>query len=138
MAIDTIAGLKGKMPQSEAAGTTVSDLWDLIDTFEDRTTQALITTAINYGVSLSDNRRKILINSSSDVIVTLPSNTPAGFELIVTQMGTGAGVISVTGGAILSKDNHTRTSGQYAVAFLFCHANAGTAPQIILTGDTAP
>lgn len=138
MAVDTISGLKGKMPQSVAAGTTVSDLWDLIDTLEDRTSQALISTAINYGVSISENRRKILVTADSDVIITLPSNTPVGFELLITQMSTGAGIVSVTGGTIFSKDNHTRTSGQYAVAFLFCYANSGTSPQIILTGDTAP
>lgn len=138
MAVDTIAGLKAKMPQSVAAGVTVSDLWDLIDTLEDRTTQSLITTAINYGVSPDENRRKIVVTAASDIIITLPSNTPVGFELVIVQMNTGAGVVAVTGGSILSKDNHTRTAGQYAVAFLFCASNSGTAPQIVLTGDTAP
>jgi hypothetical protein len=138
MAVDTIAGLKAKMPIGTAAGTSVSDLHDLIDTLEDRTTQALITVTGDYGVALTDNRRKIVINASVTRNVTLPSGTPAGFELVVIQLGTGAAAISATGGAILSKDNHTRTSGQNAVAYLFCISNAGSAPQIILTGDTAP
>ena len=138
MAIDTIVGLKAKMPLATAAGTSVADLHDLIDTLEDRTTQSLIPVTAAYGVSLLDNRRKVIVNAASPVTVTLPSNTPAGFELIVVQTGAGAAVISATGGAVLSRDNHTRTAGQNAVSFLFCVSNAGAAPQIILTGDTAP
>src|SRR5688500_12965305 len=126
------------MPISEAAQTSVQDIHDLIDTMEDRTTQAFVSTAVNYGVTLADNRRKIIVTSASAVTITLPNNTPAGFELMIVQLAAGAGVVAVTGGSVLSKDNHTRTSGQYAVAYLFCHANAGTSPQVILTGDTAP
>ena len=138
MAVDTIAGLKAKMPQNTAAGTSVADLWDLIDTMEDRTTQALLTVTGDYGVALTDNRRKIVVNSTLARTITLPSNTPVGFELMIIQLGTGAGVIAATGGSILSKDNHSRTSGQYSVAYAVCHANTGSSPQIILTGDTAP
>jgi hypothetical protein len=138
LAVDTIAGLKAKMPLSTAAGTSVADLWDLIDTLEDRTSQSIITTAVNYGVSLADNRRKILVNSTGTVTITLPNTTPAGFELTVIQMGTGAAVLAVTGGTLLSRDNHTRTAGQYAISFLVCTANAGTTPQVVLGGDTAP
>ena len=138
MAVDTIAGLKAKMPLAEAAGTSVSDLWDVLDTLEDRTTQALIPVTANYGVVLTDNRRKIVATSAGAITITLPNTTPAGFELTLVQMGAGASVFQVTGGTLLSRDNHTRTAGQYAVAFLVCVANAGTAPQVVLTGDTAP
>jgi hypothetical protein len=136
--IDTPAGLKTKMPVGEAAGTSVTDLHDLIDTFEDRTTQALLTITGNYGVLLTDNRRKIVVNTASPVTITFPSNTPAGFEVLIFQQGAGAGVVAVTGGTLLSRDNHTRTAGLYAVAYAFCVSNAGTAPQVALTGDTAP
>lgn len=138
MVIDTPAGLKTKMPVGEAAGTSVADLHDLVDTFEDRTTQALLTVTANYGVTLADNRRKIVVNSTTPVSITLPSNTPAGFEILVFQQNSGAGVVAVTGGTLLSRDNHTRTAGQYAVAYVFCVSNAGTAPQVALTGDTGP
>jgi hypothetical protein len=138
MAIDTIAGLKAKMPIGAAAGTSVADLHDLIDTLEDRTTQVLVTVTGDYGVALTDNRRKIVVNAAVTRTVTLPASTPAGFELVVIQLGTGAAAIAATGGTLLSKDNHTRTSGQNAVAYLFCISNAGSSPQIILTGDTAP
>jgi hypothetical protein len=138
MAVDTIAGLKAKMPLSTAAGTSVADLWDLVDTLEDRTTQALVTISANYGVLLADNRRKVLSSAASTLTVTLPNTTPVGFELILVQMGTGPIAVQVTGGVLLSRENHTRTAGQYAVCFLFCLSNPGTAPQIVLTGDTAP
>ena len=35
MAVDTIAGLKAKMPANTPGGTTISDIYDLIDTVED-------------------------------------------------------------------------------------------------------
>lgn len=138
MAVDTIAGLKAKMPLAEAAGTSVSDIWDILDTLEDRTTQALVPITANYGVVLTDNRRKIIATSAGANTITLPNTTPVGFELTIVQMGAGASVVQVTGGTLLSRDNHTRTAGQYAVAFLVCVSNAGTAPQVVLTGDTAP
>lgn len=138
MVIDTPAGLKAKMPQGETGGTSVADLYDLIDTFEDRTTQDMVTVSGNYGVLLTDNRRKIIASSASPVTITLPSNTPAGFEVMVVQAAAGAAVLAVTGGSVLSRDNHTRTAGQYGVAYLFCLSNAGSSPQMILTGDTAP
>jgi hypothetical protein len=126
------------MPLATASGTSVSDIHDLIDTFEDRTTQSLIPVTAAYSVSLLDNRRKVVVSAAAAVTVTLPSNTPAGFELMVVQTGLGAAVVAATGGTVLSRDNHTRTAGQNAVAYLFCVSNAGTAPQVILTGDTAP
>jgi hypothetical protein len=138
MTVQTIATLKSNMPVGQAAGTSVSDLHDIVDTLEDRTTQAIITITGNYGVALADNRRKIVVNTASPVTITLPSNTPAGFELTVAQIGAGAGILAATGGNVRSRDNHTRTAGTYAVAFLFCVSNAGTAPEILLTGDTAP
>jgi hypothetical protein len=138
MAVDTIAGLKAKMPVGESAGTSVQDLHDVIDTLEDRTTQSMISITTNYGVSLSDNRRKIIVNSAASVTITLPGNTPAGFELMVVQINAGAGVIAATGGSVQSRDSHTRTAGQWSVAYLFCSSNPGSSPTIILTGDTAP
>jgi hypothetical protein len=138
MAVDTIAGLKAKMPLAQAAQTSVQDLHDLIDTLEDRTTQGIVSTSVGYGVLVTDNRRKILSNAGGGITITLPNTTPVGFELTVVQMAAGSVAIQVTGGVLLSRENHTRTAGQYAVAFLFCASNSGSAPQIILTGDTAP
>jgi hypothetical protein len=138
MTVQTISALKAAMPVGQAAGTSVSDLHDIVDTLEDRTTQALVTVTGNYGVALTDNRRKLVVNAASPVNLTLPSNTPVGFELTIAQIGAGAGVVAVTGGNLRSRDNHTRTAGQYSVAFLFCVSNAGSAPEVVLTGDTAP
>ena len=73
MAVDTIAGLKAKMPLATAAGTSVSDLWDLIDTLEDRTSQSIIPVSANYGVTLADNRRKILVTSTGTGLAAVAS-----------------------------------------------------------------
>src|SRR5688500_19014541 len=43
MAVDTVAGLKAKMPPNTPGGTTVADIHDLIDTVAEFTTQEVVT-----------------------------------------------------------------------------------------------
>lgn len=137
MAVDTIAGLKEKMPAGVAGGTTVADLHDLIDTLEDRTSQAPVMKTASYTAAISDNRRRIIFDSTTSVTLTLPSNLPVGWECLVTTINTGAVTIAVTGGNLRSRDSHTRTAGQYASIYLYVYANSGTSPQALLAGDSA-
>jgi hypothetical protein len=139
MAVDTIAGLKAKMPQGTPGGTTVADLYDVLDTFEDRTTQDVVTKTGAYTAALADNRRKFLFTNATAVNFTLPTNLPAGWECAFVQMGVGqvTVVIASGAGAVLSRANHTRAAGQYAQCYLFVASNAGAAPQVLLGGDTA-
>lgn len=137
MAIDTIAGLKSKMPQGVVGGTTVSDLWDLLDTVEDLTTQQVLTKTASYTAVLADNRRRIVFNSATGVTLTLPNNLPVGWELFIIQLGAGAVTVAVTGGNLRSVGNHNKTAGQYAQAYMWVYANTGTSPQVAFSGDTA-
>ena len=138
MAIDTIAGLKAKMPVGTPGGTTVADIHDLIDTVEDRTTQEVKTvTATTYTALLTDNRRKIVFNNAAGITFTLPNNLPAGWECAFVQLGAGQVTVVVTGGNLRSRASHNKTAGQYAQAYLFVASNAGTAPEVLLGGDTA-
>jgi hypothetical protein len=137
VAIDTIAGLKAKMPIGQVRGTSIQDLHDFIDTVEDLTTQQILTKTAQYAVTEADNRRTIVVNSPSSVTIFLPSTLPVGFQLMVAQVGTGSAAFSVIGGNLRSRDNHVRTAGQYAVAYLCCYSNVGSAPQVLLTGDTS-
>jgi hypothetical protein len=136
MAIDTVAGLKAKMPQGTAGGTTVADIHDLIDTMEDFTSQQVLTKTANYPATVADNRRRIVFNSASAVTLTLPSNLPVGWELAILQLGTGAVTVEVTGGSLRARSNHNKTAGLYAQAYMWVYQNTGTSPQVAFSGDT--
>lgn len=138
MAVDTIAGLKAKMPANTPGGTTISDIHDLIDTVEDRTSQSVVVqTGTSYTAALTDNRRRITFDNAAAITFTIPNNAPVGWECLILQLGAGAVTVAVTGGALRHFSNHTKTAGAYAQAYLFVYANAGTAPQVAFSGQTA-
>lgn len=138
MTIQTIATLKSNMPVGTSGGTTVQDIHDIVDTMEDRTTQTVVTqTGTTYTAALTDNRRRITFSNAAATTFTIPNNVPVGWECLILQLGAGAVSIVVTGGNLRHLDAHTKTAGLYAQAYLFCYANAGTAPQIALSGQTA-
>lgn len=137
MAVDTVSGLKAKMPPNTPGGTTVADIHDLIDTVAEFTTQEVVTRTTNYTAVLTDNRRRILFNSATAVTFTLPNNLPVGWECVIMQLGAGAVTVAVTGGNLRHLSNHTRTGGLYAQAYMFVYQNAGTAPQVGFSGQTS-
>ncbi len=137
MAIDTIAGLKAKMPVGQAGQTTVPDLHDFLDTFAEFTTQEVLTKTASYTATAADNRRRILFNSTGDVTLTLPNSLPVGWECLIMQIGAGAVTVVVTGGNLRNMSAHTKTAGLWAQAYLFVYQNAGTAPQVAISGQTA-
>lgn len=138
MAVDTIAGLKAKMPANTPGGTTIADMHDFLDTVEDRTSQSIVAqTGTTYTAALTDNRRRITFDNAAAITFTIPNNVPVGWECLIMQLGAGQVTVAVTGGALRSRDSHTKTAGQYAQAYMWCYANAGTAPQIAFSGDTA-
>lgn len=138
MTIQTIATLRANMPVGVTGGITAQDIQDFIDTTEDRTTQDINNqSGTTYTALLTDNRRRITFNNAASVTFTIPNNVPAGWECMIMQLGAGQVTVAVTGGNLRHEDGHTKTSKQYAVAYLWCYANAGTAPQISFTGGTA-
>mgnify|MGYP007131912270 FL=1 len=137
MAVQTIATLKANMPVNTAGGTSVQDIHDLVDTMEDRTSQAIVTqTGTSYTAALTDNRRRIIFSNAGATTFTIPNNVPVGWECVIVQVGTGQVTVAVTGGSLLHFENHTKLAGRYAQAYLFCYSNAGTAPQILFAGQT--
>lgn len=139
MTVRTPAELKTNMPQGIVNAIDVLDIHDIVDTLEDRTTQDIVPKTANYtGVTATDNRHKIVFNAAGAVTFTVPSDAPAGWECAVIQQGSGAVTIAVGGtGALFSRSSHTKTAGQYAIAYVVVVSNAGTAPQVYLGGDTA-
>lgn len=135
---DTLVQIKARMPINEAGGTTVTDMHVFIDTVDELTTQQVKTVSTTtYTALQTDNRWKVLFTNASAVTVTIPNSITAGWECSYVQMGAGQVTVTVTGGALLSRAGHTKTAGQYAMAYLFVSSNAGTAPQVLLGGDTA-
>lgn len=137
MTIDTIAGLKVKMPVGSPGGTTIADMYDLLDTMEDFTSQAVLDKTASYTAVLADNRRRIVFTSASAVTLTLPNTLPVGWECVIMQGGAGAVTVAVTGGSLRHLNTHTKTGGLYAQAYLFCIANPGSAPVVAFSGQTA-
>jgi hypothetical protein len=137
MTVQTIATLKTNMPIGVAGGTTVSDIHDIVDTLEDRTSQEVITKTANYTAVLTDNRRRLVFNAASGVTFTIPNSVPVGWEVIILQIGAGQVTVAVTDGTLLHRSSHTKLAGTGSMAHLFCYANAGTAPQVAFFGDTA-
>ena len=137
MTITTPAVLKSQMPVGTRAGTSAQDLHDVIDTFEDRTSQTIITTNANYTATVGDNRRRIVFDALVACTLTLPNNLPQGWECMVIQRGVGDVTVTVAaGGARLSRDSHTRLAGQYSSAYILVLSNTGTAAQVLFNGDT--
>jgi hypothetical protein len=138
MTIQTIATLKTNMPAGVAGGTTVQDIHDLVDTLEDRTTQEIVAKTASYTATAADNRRFFTMNSASANTFTVPDVAPIGWECAVMQIGAGQTTIAVGGtGALRHRESHTKVAGQYALVYLKVYANAGTAPQVAFTGETA-
>lgn len=138
MTIRTIAELKSDMPLNTPGAISGQDVVNIIDTFDDRASQIIITTNTNLTAAATDSRRRIVFDSPTAVTLTLPNTLPAGWEAIVVQMGVGPVTIAAAaGGARLNRSGHTKIAGRYGVAYLLVVSNAGTAAQIIMTGDTA-
>lgn len=118
----------------EANSVSASDLHDLVDTLDERSTQRISVKTASYTASLSDNRSKIAFNSATPVTLTLPSNTPVGWECVVVQTGSAQVTMAVSQGSLFSRGG-VLTAGTHAIAYLLCVSNPGTAPIVILTGD---
>lgn len=137
MTIDTIAGLKAKMPVGSPGGTTVADIYDILDTMEDFTSQQVLAKTASYTAVAADNRRRITFNSATAVTLTLPNSLPVGWECVIMQLGAGAVTVSVPDGNLRHMNTHVKTGGLYAQAYLFVYANAGSAPEVAFSGQTS-
>lgn len=116
-----------------AADTTGS--WSTV--VEASSADVLAITGTTYTATLADNRRRITFNNASAITFTIPSSLPVGWECSIIQIGAGQVTISVTGGNLRHPDSHIKTQKQYAQAYLWVYANAGSAPQVGFTGDTS-
>jgi hypothetical protein len=139
MAIQTFSQLRTNMPINTAGAISAQDINDLVDTTEENVTQRVSARTASYTAVVGDNRTFFTMNVAGANTFTVPSTAPVGWECAVLQIGVGQTTIAVSGtGALLAHpDNHTKIIKRYGMVYLKVYANAGTAPQVAFTGDTA-
>ena len=126
------------MPAGVPGSISGDDIRNIVDTMESVTTQAISTQSASYAAAVTDNRIFFTMNVSTGNTFTVPATATPGWECIVMQIGTGQTSIAAGGtGALRHRENHTRIAGQYGIVYLKVYANAGSAPQVAFTGDTA-
>lgn len=93
----------------------------------------------SYTLTDDDCNSIILVNSATDITITLHAAAPVGYNVLIIQLGAGKAIIgAAAGAAFVSRDGHTRSAGQYAQIGLTVYQNAGAAARAILSGDTTP
>lgn len=140
MTVRTPDDLKAQMAisQTPAPGKVYAvHLHDIVDTLKFLTDSPVITiTNASHAATIEQDRARFVFNSGTPVSLTIPSNAPVGWQCLVMQYGAGDVTIVASGGALRSRENHTKTAGLNAQAYLWVAANAGNAPQVALSGDT--
>lgn len=138
MAIRTFAELRADMPAGVAGSISGDDIRNIVDTMESVSTQAVSAKTASYAAATTDNLLFFTMNVATANTFTVPSTAAVGWECVVMQIGTGQTTIAVGGtGALRHREAHTKIAGQYGIVYLKVYSNAGTAPQVAFTGDTA-
>lgn len=89
-------------------------------------------STVSYTLSSSDLGKIILLEHSSSITITVPTNLGSGFNCTVIQKGSGQITFTEDGTTINNRQSHSKTAGQFAVASLLCYES----DKFILTGDT--
>lgn len=88
----------------------------------------IVSTAISYSLTASDNGKVIQSTSASAITITIPTGLPTGFNCTVVQMGAGQVTFS---GTFLNRTGFTKTASQYAVVSIL-HLGSNS---ILVTGE---
>jgi hypothetical protein len=140
MAVKSFSDLRADMPPDTIGAISGTDILNLIDTVEAGLTSLgspLSAKTASYTATAADDKSRITFNSATAVTFTLPATLPAGWECSILQLGVGQVTVAVTGGALNARGGHTKLFGQYSSGYLMVYANAGSAPQVAFSGDTA-
>jgi hypothetical protein len=86
----------------------------------------------SYTLSISDNGKLITFNANSNVILSIPTGLPIGFNVNILQKGTGKVDFQASAGVALNnRGGFHSTTGLYAAASLISYANN----VFVLSGD---
>jgi hypothetical protein len=100
--------------------------------FDDQTVTSYALVDTHWGSTVT-------FTNAAAITATLSSNIPKGWQVLVYQGGAGQVTFAPAAGVTLrNRQNQFKTAGQYAMVSLMCMSNpTGTAPTIVLGGDTA-
>lgn len=91
----------------------------------------ITTKTSNYSVTSADNGKILEFNSAVDVTCVIPSGLPAGFQISVTQLGSGR-VNFVGSGVILNNAyGYNKTAFRYSKAGV----EVSSTNEVIISGD---
>lgn len=139
MTVRTIAELRDliQVTRTPSPGKVyAAHIRDIIDTLEFFTKKTILRKTSSYVAALEDDRATVYYNSATDVVHTVPANSPIGYEGVIVQEG--AGAVSLSPAPSLSRESHVKTAGVGAHMYFCVYDNPGSAPLISLSGDTSP
>ncbi len=116
------------------SGVVVSDS----DEIEGYKAKLNAQTGTTYTLVAADTGKVIDHANASAITVTLPNSLAVGWCATYVQAGAGQVTFSPASGALLrNRQSHTKTAGQWAAVTLYVRANAGSAAEYVLAGDSA-
>lgn len=98
---------------------------------------AIVVLSAARALTAADNGQVLRSDSATGIVLTVPGNLPAGFNVAVMQWGAGAVSFAAASGAV-ARSTPAATSKQYGVASLLVGKNAtSAAAEYVLGGDVA-
>lgn len=90
------------------------------------------TKSANYSTTAADAMSTIIVNSASNLTMTIDNNLTAGQRIDFVRKGTGTVTFAAGAGVTLSsKNSHLKIASQYAAATVLCDASGS----YLLIGD---
>ena len=77
------------------------------------------------------------MNKGTACTLTVHAAAPVGFNVTVIQIGAGQVTIAASGGNVRNAYSHTKIVGQYGFVGAIVVSNAGTAPEVYISGTTS-
>jgi len=97
-----------------------------------------IISGTSHTVTDSDNNAQLWFTSSSPVTVTFANSISAGVSGFWSQKGSGlVTFVAASGATLTSYNSQFKSTGQYAAGGFACSANAGSAAEVTLFGNTS-
>ena len=124
---------RAKLAATSGTNTGDQDLSGYIQ----KTVSFVTASGTTYTTSDSDNGKIILLTNAAACTVTIHSAAAAGFNVGTLTKKSAQDIFAAGGtGTLTNYYGHTKSAGNHAVCSLVVTSNAGTAPQVTLTGQT--
>lgn len=145
-AVSSVSNADGSLTVSPTTGAVDAEInvahgnvWSATQTFAGVLGTVTTQSGTTYTLAASDCGTTIRFTNSSPITLTVPDDLVTGCSVAVLQVDAGQVTVSASGGAtVVSRQNFTKTSGQWAMIGLTVDSNSGgSAAHYVLTGDGA-